>query len=117
MLDTHAIARSLTDADLTPAQADAITAAVFIANTQGDHVTSDQFKTGLAELRTEVGDVDKRLSTQISDIDKRLSTQIANVRTEISNFEARLIKWIVGTVIATAALSSGILLGILRLIG
>ncbi len=28
MFDTHAIARSLTDADLTPAQADAITDAV-----------------------------------------------------------------------------------------
>ena len=31
MIDTHAIARSLTDANLTPAQADAITAAIRIA--------------------------------------------------------------------------------------
>ena len=37
VLDTHAIARSLTDADLTP-----------------DHVTSEQFKTGLAELRADI---------------------------------------------------------------
>lgn len=37
VLDTHAIARSLTDADVTP-----------------DHVTSEQFKTGLAELRADI---------------------------------------------------------------
>ena len=47
MLDTHAVARSLTDAELTPAQADAITNAVRLAAEQGDHVTSDQFKAGL----------------------------------------------------------------------
>ena len=54
MLDTHAVARSLTDAELTPAQADAITNAVRLASDHGDHVTSDQFKAGLAELRTEI---------------------------------------------------------------
>ena len=41
MFDKHAIARSLTAADLTPAQ-------------DGDHVTSEQFKTGLAELRADI---------------------------------------------------------------
>lgn len=50
MFDTHAIARSLTDADLTPAQADAIRQAA----EHGDHVTSEQFKTGLAELRADI---------------------------------------------------------------
>ena len=54
MLDTHAVARSLTDAELTPAQADAITNAVRLAADHDDHVTSDQFKAGLAELRTEI---------------------------------------------------------------
>ena len=54
MLDTHAIARSLTDADLTPAQADAITDAIRQAAEYGDHVTSEQFKTGLAELRADI---------------------------------------------------------------
>ena len=54
MLDTHAIARSLTDADLTPAQADAITDAIRQAAEHGDHVTSEQFKTGLAELRADI---------------------------------------------------------------
>ena len=54
MLDTHAVARALTNAEFTPAQADAITDAVRQAAEHGDQVTSDQFKTGLAELRTEM---------------------------------------------------------------
>ena len=45
-LDTHAIARTLTDANLTDAQADAITAAVRIAAEHGDHAT----RADLAEL-------------------------------------------------------------------
>jgi len=50
MFDTHAIARSLTDAELTPAQADAITAAVRQAAEQGDHVTPDMLDARLAAL-------------------------------------------------------------------
>ena len=63
MLDTHAVARSLTDAEFTPAQADAITNAVRLAAERGDHVTSDQFTAGLAEVRTEIAALDTRLST------------------------------------------------------
>ena len=145
MLDTQAVARSLTAADLTPAQADAITNAARQAVEQGDHVTSDQFKAGLAEVRTEIANLDARLSTQaaeqraeiaemraeqrtgiagvrteIGNLDTRLSTQIAEqraetaaVRTEIANLGTRLIRWMVGTVIATATLT----VGILRLVG
>ena len=53
MLDTHAVARSLTDAEFTAAKADAITNAGRLAAEHGDHVTSDQLKAGLAEVRTE----------------------------------------------------------------
>ena len=135
MFDTHAVARSLTEADFTSAQADAITNAVRLAAEQGDAVTSDQFKAGLAEVRsevrTEIANLDTRLSTQIAEVrteianlDTRLSTQIAEVRaeqrtqiagvrTEIATLETRLIRWTVGTVIATATLT----VGILRLIG
>ena len=98
MLDTHAVARSLTDAQFTPVQADAITNAVRLAAEHGDHVTSDQFKAGLAEVRTE-----------IAALDTRLSTQIAGVRTEVSNLETRLIRWMVGTVLATGGLTFTIL--------
>lgn len=113
MLDTHAVARSLTAADFTPAQADALTDAFRLAAEQGDHVTSDQFKAGQAELRAEIANLDTRLSSQIASLDTRLSTQIAEVRTEISNLETRLLRWTVGTIIATATLT----VGILRLLG
>ena len=94
MLDTHAVARSLTDAEFTDAQADAITNAVRLAaehGDHGDHVTSDQFKVGLAEVRTEIAGLDARLSSQIA------------------NLETRLLRWMIGTVIGTATLTFGIL--------
>ena len=98
MLDTHAVARSLADAEFTPAQADAITNAVRLAAEHGDHVTPDQLKAGLAEVRAE-----------IAGLDTRLSTQIAGMRTEIANLETRLIRWMVGTVVAAVGLTFGIL--------
>ena len=54
MFDTYSIARTLSEANLTPAQVDAITEAVRQAADHGDHVTSEQFRAGLAELRTEI---------------------------------------------------------------
>ena len=131
MLDTYAVAQSLTAAEFTPAQAAAVTAALRSVVEQGDHVTSDQFKAGLAEVRTEIANLDTRLSTQIAELrteqrtqtaevrteianlDTRFSTQIGEVRTEIASLETRLIRWMVGTVLATGALT----LGILRLFG
>ena len=68
MLDTHAVARSLADAEFTPAQADAITNAVRLAAEHGDHVTSDQFTAGVAEVRTEIAALDTRISTQTADV-------------------------------------------------
>ena len=52
MLDTHAVARSLTESGIPPAQADAITAAVRQAAEHGDHGTADQFRAGMAEMET-----------------------------------------------------------------
>ena len=105
MLDTHAVARSLADAEFTPAQADAITNAVRLAAEHGDHVTPDQLKAGLAEVRAEIAAV----RTEIAAVDTRLSTQIAGMRTEIANLETRLIRWMVGTVVAAVGLTFGIL--------
>lgn len=73
MLDTPAVARSLTDAGLTPAQADAITAAVRQAAAYRNHVTPDL------------------LDARLAAFDARFAT-----------LELRLIKWTVGTGIAVA---------------
>ena len=50
MFDTHAVARSLTAAELTPAQADAITAAVRQAAEHGEPVSRDILDARLAAL-------------------------------------------------------------------
>ena len=54
MFDTHAIARRLSSADLTPAQVDAITDAVREAADHGEHVTPDQQRADLAALRADI---------------------------------------------------------------
>ena len=65
MLDTHAVARALTAADFTPAQADALTDALRAAVEHGDHVTSDQFKAGQAELRAEMSRIEADLKSDM----------------------------------------------------
>ena len=105
MLDTHAVARSLTAADFTPAQADALTDALRLAAEQGDHVTSDQFKAGQAEVRAEIATLDTRLSTQIAEVraevanlDTRLSTQISRIESELKS-DMKLLKFGYGPVV------------------
>ena len=80
MLDTHAVARSLTAADFTPAQADALTDALRLVVEQGEHVTSDQFKAGMAEMRAQQRTEIAEVRTEIAGV----RTEIAGVRTEIA---------------------------------
>ena len=131
MFDTLAVAQQLAAGGVARDQAEVIAHAIRQGVEQGDHVTSDQFKAGMAELRTEIAAIDTRVSTEIAgvrteiaNLDTRLSTQIAELRTEqrteiagvraeIAHFETRLIRWMVGTVITTATLT----VGSLRLVG
>ena len=105
MLDTHAVARSLTAADFTPAQADALTDALRAAVEHGDHVTSDQFKAGQAELRAEIASLDTRWSTQIAEVrtevaslDTRLSTQMSRIEADLKS-DMKLLKFGYGPVV------------------
>lgn len=105
MFDTHAVARSLAAADFTPAQADALTDALRLAADQGDHVTSDQFRAGQAELRAEIANLDTRLSTQIAEVrtevanlDTRLSTQIGKLDADLKS-DMKLLKFGYGPVV------------------
>ena len=63
MLDTHAIARALTAAELTPAQVDAITAGIAAAAARdaGDVATSGD----LATLRAEIAAMETRLTWRL----------------------------------------------------
>ncbi len=113
MFDTLAVAQQLAAGGVAREQAEVIAKAIHDGLEQGDHVTADQFRAGLAEVRTEIANLDTRLSTQIAELRAEQRTQIAGVRTGIASLETRLIRWMVGTVIATATLT----VGILRLIG
>ena len=70
------MARSLTDAQLTPEQVDATMAALRLAAEQPDHVTSDQFKAGHAEVQAELANLDTRLSTRLGRIESELKSDM-----------------------------------------
>ena len=91
------MARSLTAAQFTPAQADAITNAVRRAAEHGDHVTHDQFKAGLAELRAEIAGVRGDLGAGLAGV------------------ETRLIRWVVGAALAAVGLGVGASVAVMRL--
>lgn len=57
MLDTLDVAQSLRDVQFPDAQAAAIARAVGQASEHGDHVTRDQFRSGISELRLEIAAV------------------------------------------------------------
>ena len=75
MFDTLAVAQQLAAGGVERDQAEVIAKAIDNGLEQGDHVTSDQFKAGLAEVRAEIAALDTRLSTQVSDV----RTEIANL--------------------------------------
>ena len=139
MLDTLEVARSLTDAEFTSAQANAITNAVRRAAEHGDHVTSDRFKAGLAEvraeMRTEFAEVRAEMRTEFAAVRTEFAavrtemrTEFAAVRTEIADVraevaavrtdaadrEARLIRWVVGAALAAVAAGVGAVAAMLR---
>ena len=104
MFDTLAVAQEMTAGGVDRDEAETIAGAMRKAIDEHDHVTTGQFTAGVAEIRRELAKMDKR----ISEVDKRLSTQIADLHTAIAKMEARLIRWMVGTVIAAAAATAGL---------
>ena len=90
--DTLEVARSLTDVDFTPAQADAITKAVRRAAEHGDHVTPDQLAAALAEVRAE-------MQTGFAAVRTELAAVQGDLQAGIASLEARLVRWVVGTAV------------------
>ena len=85
MLDTHAVARSLTDAEFTPAQADAITAAVRDAADHGGRAAADQF----AALDGRFDRVDARFDRVDARLDA-LDGRLARVDARLDGLDGRL---------------------------
>ena len=140
MLDTLDVAQSLRDVQFPDAQAAAIAKAVGQASEHGDHVTRDQFKSGISELRLELAAVREGLREEIAAVREGLReeiaavreslreeiadvrtdvasvrTEVADLRAEIAGVETRLIRWLVGVVLGAATLSVAAVAVLLRL--
>ena len=92
MFDTHAVARTLTEADLTPAQADAITDAVRLA---AEH---DAAAIDVETLATKAGlaAVEAALKSDVAAVEAVLKSEIAGVQANVTAVEAVLKSDIVG---------------------
>ena len=97
--DTHAIARSLTDAEFTPAQADAVTAAVRDAADPGGRAAANQFAAldgRLDRVDARFDRVDARLDAldgRLDRVDARLDAldgRLDRVEAHLDRIEARL---------------------------
>ena len=109
MFDTHAVARTLTEADLTPAQADAITDAVRLAaehDAAAVDVETLATKSDVAAVKSDLAAVEAALKSDVAAVE-------ACVRADVAALELRLIKWMVGTGVGVA----GLVVAALRLLG
>ena len=80
MFDTLAVAQQLAAGGVDRDQAEVIAKAI-----HDDHVISDQFRAGFAEVRAEIANLDTRLSTQITE----LRTGVANLETRSACSQTR----------------------------
>ena len=77
MLDTLAVAREMTAGGIDRDQAEAIANAMRKVAEQGDHVTSDQFKAGQAEVRAELAEVRTEFKAELAALEARLTWRFA----------------------------------------
>ena len=107
VFDTHEIARSLTAADLTDAQADAITVAVRRA---AEHDTAAVDVDALA-TKSDVAALEARLEERMT----HFATK-EGLRAELSALEARLAWRLVGAGVAIAGIQAVALFALLRMV-
>ena len=140
MFDTHAIARSLTAADLTDAQADAITAAVREAAEHDDaavDVDALATKADVAAVQADVAAVQADVAAVqagVVALEARLDERMTRFATkedvaaleermgikmtaELAALEARLAWRLVGAGVAIAGIQAAALFALLRMVG
>ena len=79
MFDTLAIARQLAAGGGARDQAGVIARAIHEGVEQGDHVTADQFKAGLTEVRAEIAALDARIAAMETRLTWRIIGSVAAV--------------------------------------
>jgi predicted negative regulator of RcsB-dependent stress response len=94
MFDTLAVAQQLAAGGVDRDQAEVIADAIRQGVEQGDHVTSDQFKIGVAEMRTEIGRVETGLKAEIGRVETDLRAAIADLKGDM-----KLLKFAYGPLI------------------
>ena len=80
-----------------------------------------ELKTDMAQLVTkaELADVKSELKTDIAQLatKQELASEIARLRIESAQRETRLIKWMVGTIVASVAAGASVMLAVGGLLG
>ena len=127
VFDTHEIARSLTAADLTDAQADAITAAVrrAVEHDAATAVDVDALatKADVAAVQADVVALEARLEERmthfatkedVAALEERMGIKMT---AELAGLEARLAWRLVGAGVAIAGIQAAALFALLRLVG
>ena len=132
VFDTHEIARSLTAADLTDAQADAITAAVRRAAEHDAAVDVDALATkadvaavqaDVAAVQADVVALEARLEERmthfatkedVAALEERMGIKMT---AELAGLEARLAWRLVGAGVAIAGIQAAALFALLRMVG
>ena len=129
MFDTHAIARSLTAADLTDAQADAITAAVREAAEHDAAAVDVDALATKADLKAEVAGLEERMThiatkADLADFATKadraaLEERMTHIATkaDLLGLEARLAWRLIGAGVAIAGIQAAALFALLRLVG
>ena len=93
MFDTHAVARALTEADLTPAQADAITDAVRLAaehDAAAIDVETLATKSDLAAVEVALKSDVAGVKSDLVAVEAALKSDIAGVKSDLAAVEAAL---------------------------
>ena len=97
MFDTHAVARALTEADLTPAQADAITDAVRLAaehDAAAIDVETLATKSDVAGVKSDLAAVEAAMKSDIAAFGSSLKSDIAafgsSLKSDIAAFGSSL---------------------------
>ena len=102
MFDTHAVARTLTEADLTPAQADAITDAVRLA-AEHDAAAIDvetlatksdvaavrtELKSDVAGVKSDLAAVESALKSDLAAVEAALKVDLADVKSDVADVKS-----------------------------
>ena len=126
MFDTHAIARALTAADFTPAQADALTDAVRQAaehDTAGVEVGTLATKADVAALegamKADVAALEGAMKEHFAALEGTMKEHYAT-KAEVTALEARIYRAMLfqaGAIVGALVGIAGIVVGALRLLG